>query len=350
MRCGVGDYTERLVSALGDDRVDVYLLTSIGAAAERRAGVLPEMTTWHRDGLARFHDVMRRVQPEVVHIQFPTQGYDSSGGLAGIALLSRLKYRVGVVVTLHEYLPRTTFRNDRSIYALALAANAIVVVRPEYRARTPWPQKALVAKSKLHFIESASVLPVVALTEAERRVIKERLGCRGALVTFFGFCYPHKGVDLLFEIADPEQHHLLIIGELRDDDPYHARLRSLASAPRWQGNVTLSGFTTSAEAARLLAASDAAVFPYRGGGGIWNSSLHAALAQGTFSIATSLEASGYNSDANVYYARPDDVSEMRRALLAYQGVRSQARTDSWSRIARQHEELYSSLTRAKATA
>jgi glycosyltransferase involved in cell wall biosynthesis len=350
MRCGVGDYTERLVSALGDDGVDVSVLTSVGAAAAGRPGVMAEMPTWHRSALPRFHEVMRRVQPDVVHIQFPTQGYDFVGGLVRITLLSRLKYRVPVVVTLHEYLPRTTFRNDRSIYALAAAANAIVVVRPEYRTHTPWPQKVLVARSKLHFIENAAVLPVAVLTDDERTAIKRGLGCSGGLVTFFGFAYPHKGVDLLFEIADPARHHLLIIGELRDDDPYHARLRSLASAPRWQGKVTLRGFTTPAEGARLLAASDAAVFPYRGGGGIWNSSLHAALSQGTFSIATSAESSGYDSEANIYYAKPDDVPEMRRALLAHQGVRVPARSGQWGRIARRHEELYSSLTRGKAAA
>jgi glycosyltransferase involved in cell wall biosynthesis len=350
LHCGVGDYVERLVSALGDAEVDVYVLTSVGAATQSRPTVMAEMLTWHRSGLARFHAAMRRVRPDVVHIQFPTQGYDLLSGLVGIALLSRLKYRVSVVVTLHEYLPRTLSATDRLIYALAIAANAIVVVRPEYRAHIPWPQKALVAKSKLRFIENAAVVPVVALTDGERRSIKQSLGCRGALVTFFGFSYPHKGVDLLFEIADPAQHHLLIIGELREDDAYHARLRRLASTPPWQGRVTLRGFATPAEAARLLAASDAAVFPYRAGGGIWNSSLHAALSQGTFSIATSVEKSGYDREANVYYAKPDDVPEMRRALLAHLGVRAPARPGQWAEIARRHEELYASLMRRQAVA
>lgn len=351
MRCGVGDYVGRLVRALRHEALEVSVLTSHASPhADEGAGVLRRMRTWHRRGLDVFHESMRRVDPHVVHIQFPTQGYDAWSGLAGIALLSRLRYRIPIVATLHEFLPKTTFQADRSIYALALVANAIVVVRPEYYARTPWPWKALLRKAKVHFIENASVVPASGIDGGAQQAMKERLGIQGTkLVAFFGFSYPHKGVDQLFEIADPGQHHLLIIGELQQGDTYHDKLRSLAASSQWKGKVTLTGFVEPSEAATLLAAADAVVFPYRTGGGVWNSSLHAATNQGTFTITTSLERNGYDAGTNVYYARPGDVADMRQALLNYQGRRltRSDHVDPWTRIAQRHKEVYESVAKGR---
>lgn len=358
MRCGVGDYAERLATALHRDfAIEVTVLTSaldMRPAETPGIEVMRVMPTWHRSARERFETAMRRLSPDVVHIQFPTQGYDFVNGLALIALSSRLRWRVPVVVTLHEFLPRIRNRSDRWTHTLALVANRLVVVRPNYHATLPWPTKLLVPERKVQFVANASVVPRVSLSEPERDAVKRGLGCDSTkLVAFFGFSYPHKGVDLLFEIADPAKHHLLLIGELSPTDPYHARLRALAESGQWKGRVTITGFVEASEAGRLLAAADAAVFPHRGGGGSWNSSLHAASSQGTFVLTTSAERNGYDADANIYYAQPDAVDEMRRALLTHQGVRrahATADQDPWREIARVHAEIYRSLLPKSARA
>lgn len=351
MHCGVGDYTESLAAALGHDAdTEVSVLTS-GTELPREPGdfraVSRTMSTWLAKNLSPFFEAMRRTDPDIVHIQFPTQGYDFLNGLAAISFISRFRLHVPVVVTLHEYLPTTFSKADCCIHAIALCANRIIVVRPDFHSKMPWPVKALISRSKVQFIPNASVVPAVALSAAERQAVRERLGCRSArLVAFFGFAFPHKGVDLLFQIADPQVHHLLLVGDFSPGDAYHAHLRQLADSPEWKGRVTITGFVDVAEAARLLAAADAAVFPYRGGGGAWNSSLHAAAKQGTFALTTSLERNGYDADANIYYARPDEVTEMRQALRDYQGVRRHSGSvteDEWSVIARRHKEIYLAL-------
>ncbi len=354
MHCGVGDYVARLVSALaedGEDRVSV-LTTQIEAGTLPAAGaeILRVMPSWHAKERHHFASVMRKVRPDVVHIQFPTQGYDNWSGLAAIAWLARFRWRVPVVVTLHEFLPRTNFGADRWIYALVLLARKLIVVRLGYHATLPRVLKILVPEKKMRFVANARAIPVVTLGEVERTTIREGVGCGAAkLVAFFGFSYPHKGVDLLFRIADPLEHHLLLIGELKPDDAYHRRLRALANSSEWRGRVTITGFVDRDRAARLLAAADAAVFPYRSGGGLWNSSLHGAIGQGTFALSTSSERNGYDSEANVYYARPGDVDDMKRALRKYQGTRREPEShDAWREIARAHKELYLSLIAGKA--
>jgi glycosyltransferase involved in cell wall biosynthesis len=356
MLCGVGDYAERLASALSRDAdVKVSVLTSeFDAPATRADGVevIRAMRAWHRKALEHFHAAMRRLKPDVVHIQFPTQGYDAASGVAAIAFLSRFRWRVPVVATLHEFLPRITDNADRWIHALPLIANRIVVVRPEYYATVPWQLRLFIPERKIRFITIASAVPRVELSESERQAVKQGLGCGAAkLVAFFGFSYRHKGVDLLFRIADPTKHHLLLIGHLSPEDAYHAQLRNLADSDPWRGRVTITGFVDAAEAGRLLAAADAAVFPFRVGGGIWNSSLHAAASQDTFALTTSRERNGYDAEANIYYARPEAVDEMRKALLDYGETRRHRHgqaADPWLEIAALHKELYTSLLRRKA--
>jgi len=350
-QCGVGDYTAHLARALassGDTEVSV--LTGVSPGAEQSSAapaVLRTVRTWQRHTVAELEGLLLRLKPDIVHIQFPTQGYDDWKGVAALARAVRARLRIPLVVTIHEYLPRSCIGRAFWVYLLAAVANRIVVVRPGFYERIPRLLRFLVPKRKIALISNAAVLPKIALSAAERDAVKREAQCSvGRLIVFFGFSFPHKGVDLLFRIADPKDHCLLFIGPQSAGDPYHQSLRRLAETGAWKGRAAFTGFIGSEQAARLLAAADAAVFPYRTGGGIWNSSLHAAMVQDTFVLTTSLERNGYDASANVYYARPDDVDEMRRALRQHQGVRRTrpySADDEWLAIAQQHHQIFTAL-------
>lgn len=352
MRCGVGDHTERLVSALRNYcGVEVSVLTSALDTPIPSSGPLEvhyAMPTWGVSGLRCFLSVMRRTKPDVVHIQFPTQGYVLAvGALAWIPFLSCVLFRVPVVQTWHEYVPKSEPSILRCMYAMAIGASALVVVRPDYPMKMPKLMRILLGKAPIRFIPNVPSVPSVTLGPEERHALRERLGCgHSKIIAHFGFVFPHKGTDLLFQIANPAQHHLLLIGELSARDPYHARLLQLAAAPEWKDKITITGFVEAEEAARLLALADAVVFPYVGGGGVWNSALHAAASQGTFVVATSTEKNGYDPAANIYFSRPQAIDEMKQALADYAGVRNPRPTnaeESWRALAAAHETLYRSL-------
>jgi glycosyltransferase involved in cell wall biosynthesis len=355
MHCGVGDYTERLAIAFTrHTSLDVRVLTSATSAPQRPANRDPVrriISTWHVKGMHHIAAAMRRISPDIVHLQFPTQGYKVLNGPALIPCLARTLLRVPVVVTCHEYLdmPKPLSKQACYLYAMAACASAIVVVRPDYAARISGPMKRVLGKTPLRFIANTSAIPTVVLSPEERNVVREELGCgTRKLIVYFGFSYPHKGVDLLFRIADPARHHVVLIGDLSPSDSYHAHLLELAGSAQWKGHATVTGFLDVNSVARLLAAADAAVFPFRNGGGIWNSSLHAAANQGTFVLTTSAEKNGYDADANIYFAPLDGVAVMRNALSQYEGTRREAKTaveDPWLATVRAHEELYLSLLR-----
>jgi glycosyltransferase involved in cell wall biosynthesis len=351
MRCGVGDYTGELTRALSRlPGLELQVLTSRLdiAPGNDPAWVRRVMPSWRIGALSRFLAAVRLFKPDIVHVQYPAQGYDWATAPASLILAARMLAGLNVVATWHEYPAPGFTLGTLSMYALALVAKAVVAVRPEYSNHVRGLLAVLLGKTPVRFIPNSSVIPAVRLAAAERAEIRTRLDCGDRkLVSFFGFAYPHKGVEQLFEIANPQLHHLALVGALTDNDPYHAMLRKLAESERWRGKVSITGFVDPREAARLLAASDAAVFPFTEGGGKWNSSLHAASIQGTFVITTSPDRRGYAPPEKIYYAKPGDVGEMRAALLRHAGTRGPhgdpKAGDPWEEIARAHVELYQSV-------
>jgi glycosyltransferase involved in cell wall biosynthesis len=205
-----------------------------------------------------------------------------------------------------------------------------------------------IQRKKFQFIPNASVIPPVKLSAAERSAIYERFTSTDkSLIVFFGFIHSQKGIEFILEMADPAKHHIVLIGAHNDTDPYYKALTQKIKQGPCRNNVTVTGFLPAADTAKILAAADAVVLPFRAGGGIWNTSLHAAAIQGTFTLTTSRERHGYDSSNNIYYARPADIEDMRQALHLYIGRRNLdaalSQYESWESIAKKHIDLYRDL-------
>jgi len=282
-----------------------------------------------------------------VHIQYPTQGY--RGGLLSWLLPVLLKLRgIQVVQTWHEFMSTVNIRDS----ALMVAMGPILVVRPRYRETMPTIYRWIVSSRRIRFIPNASSIPKMDLQESARTAVRSRfLSSNKTLVAYFGFAYSHKGVEQLFDILDPQRHHLVLICNLDANDPYQGQLLALSTSPTWTGSVTVTGFLPAEEVGAILASADAVVLPFRHGGGMWNSSLHGAAIQGTFVLTTATDSRGYIEAENVYYARPDDIQEMRQAVHDYAGRRR--RVDhkypytTWAEITEEHMQVYGKLKRRK---
>ncbi|HEX9242993.1 MAG TPA: glycosyltransferase [Anaeromyxobacter sp.] len=347
MLCGVGDYTRSLARALTTiPGVHVAVLTSAEAEGGGRAGepfeVFPAVRRWELSEIAAVRRVIREWQPDVIHVQYPSRGY--SGPLSWLLPMLLLAERPPVVQTWHEYVPGA--RTALWHLAIGVAPGDVVVVRPEFRERMPWWYRALTGRREFHLVPNAPTLPRVELSDAERAEIRGRYAPPDRrLLAYFGFLYANKGIDDLLGIVDPERHHLVVVGELQRADPFQVALAERIARPPLAGHVTLAGFLEAPEAARVLAAVDAVVLPFRDGGGEWNTSLKAAAAQGTFVLTTSTRRSGYVAAQHVYYARPGDRGELRAALDRHVGSRiaspaPELAGPSWGEIARAHVAIY----------
>jgi glycosyltransferase involved in cell wall biosynthesis len=356
MRCGVGDYASHLAQALAaHEGVEVGVLTSHSAdvrSSSTRITVFATVEGWRLREAPRIMGLIRRWQPDIVHIQWPAQGY-GRGRLPGfLPLLCRLAgYRV--VQTWHELRQRLTAGALLWLARQAPVSGGIVFVRPRSEEMLP-PLLRIALRNKVtRFIPNASVFPRAQLTQDEERRIREKFGRPGAaLVAYFGFIYPAKGIELLFEIADPEKQHILIIGEKvrGHPDSYYREVSERAHSQPWTGKATLAGFLPAEELSCVIAAADAVVLPFLGGGGEWNTSIHGAQAQGTFVVTTSTQRHGFDAEANTYFAAPGDVVAMRAALERHIGRKLANANDpireSWQAISAAHLDLYRTLCAA----
>jgi len=345
MVCGVGDYTEALAGALaGRAGTEVAVLTSSGAESGggKPYQVFPVIEEWSPAEFGKVRDIVRSWRPDVIHIQYPTQGY--KGSLARKLPVYLLRLWVPVIQTWHEYLPPDT-RFTRRELTRAVRPGGVIVVRPDYRQHLPWWYRLLMVHRRMELIPNAPTIPRAVLSDAERAEVRRRYAPEGkALLVFFGFLFEHKGIDDLFRILDPARHHLVLAGDVKDWDPYQVGLLRRVRAPPLAGQVSVTGFLPSAEVARLLAAADAIVLPYRGGGGDWNTSLKAAMLQGTFILTTSTGRHGYDAAENVYYARPGDLEDLGEALARHVGQRNvgdpEKLVPTWPSIAERHLTFY----------
>jgi hypothetical protein len=226
----------------------------------------------------------------------------------------------------------------------AMAGGGLVVVRPNYR-EVLHPSLAWAVRGKsFRIIPNASSIPRSELDAASRATLRAEMlrGC-DRLVLYFGFILPHKGAELVFDIADPSRDFVCIVGEAKDPAALEAVARRMAY-PEWRNRSELLGFVDPGRAADLLSVADAVVLPFRDGGGEWNSSLHAVRLQGTFSCTTSLTRRGYDADSNTFFAPVGDVEGMRAALGKYVGARApDDEATPWKPIASAHLSLYREL-------
>jgi len=345
MKCGVGNYAASLAEALGKLRdIQVSVLTHTEARtarSDRNFEIFPIIHGWKMSDISRVVKILRHWKPDIVHLQYPTQGYRNAW-LPWLLPIMLHWLNVKTVQTWHEPFPMVSLRFN---LPAAITPGGLIVVRANYKSSmSPWEQW-LIRHKQFQYIHNASGIPRLEISETERSAIHQQFAPLSAqLVVYFGFMYAHKGVDLLFEIADPARHHLVLIGEFNHEDPYHKVLRERMQGRPWAGKVTATGFLPSEQAAKILAAADAVVLPFRNGGGMWNTSLHGAIIQGTFVLTTSHERHGYEPAENIYYAWPGNVEDMRQALQLYIGRRNcspvTAQYYDWASISEAHANFY----------
>ncbi|RFC34918.1 MAG: Glycosyltransferase involved in cell wall bisynthesis [Candidatus Nitrotoga sp. SPKER] len=346
MKCGVGTYTQKLAMTLAESRnVKVTVLTDERASeAMERNGVevLSVIRGWRVTELIYIAKYVMQSNPDIVHIQYPAQGY--SGRMPILIPLLMCLLCKHCVQTWHEPV-----FNGRASLLLTVGLKVLITVREEIITSIPkFIQRAL-RGTRLAWIPAASMLPTVILSNEERSKIRHHyIPDNEVLLSYYGFVAPLKGIEMLFEIVAKTKAHLLMACDFQPDDDYHKSLLDKIKTMGIESYITIMGFLPEVQLASILAASDAVVFPFRDGAGPWNTSIDGAIAQGTFVLTTSLMASGYSKERNVYFAKPGNVEEMILSIQTYAGCRipSKPPISEWRNIADQHLSIYKQLITA----
>ena len=370
MMCAVGDYTYRLAQTLSQDpAIKVAVLTSKKAQAPNSTPaaveVLPVAKSWSWHEAWSIIKAARAWKPDIVHIQFPSVGFSSRLLPALLPLFLRMA-GIQVTQTLHFSCEAKQALRAMPVRLLSLfvVPGGQFVVHDSFQR---WMSRWFFRHKIVRRTRTASAIPAVTLTPAERERIRAKYARPNTtMIAYFGFLYPSKGAERLFQIADIESTHIVMVGgffresELTMIPPawrkknvgYANSIRELAESAPWKDRVTVTGFLPPHEAAAVLAAADAVVLPFMHGRDNANTSVYGAQAQGTFLLTTATDRNGYCEEENTYYAPPHDVEVMKQALKQYAGTRAErgpASERDWQAIFDAHRELYRAqlLTKAK---
>ena len=94
MKCGVGDFTASLPTALKRQKDTVVPVITVRIAvpipSDFSFEVLPIARGWRMKDLSRLLRTIRRWNPDIIHIQYPTQGYRRPLFAVAFADISRL--------------------------------------------------------------------------------------------------------------------------------------------------------------------------------------------------------------------------------------------------------------------
>jgi glycosyltransferase involved in cell wall biosynthesis len=347
MRCGVGDYTAKLACAIKDSgKAEVIILSTLGHPIVLPGIKVIQLRSWKLRALPDVMRILSACKPDIVHIQFPTQGYAHYWLPWTLPLALRiLGFRVAQ--TWHEFL------GYKRSFLPYIACDTAIAVRPNFTQHIPSLYRLMLRHKKVVYIPSASSIPQSRLLGEERKQLSIGLkNGQDRMVTYFGFVNLNKGVELIFRVADPSRDQLVLICDLSQNNPHQREILQLCDSPDWRGKVTVTGFLPADKVADVLAVSDAVVLPFPAGGGHWNTSISAALEQGTLVITTSESKHGYDPVSNIFYCNPGDAESMARALATHGGRKIKRSNNvelAWNRIANEHLEVYGEmLTRSKA--
>lgn len=343
MKCGVGSYTQRLALALAQDRnVEVFVLTDErGGNATESYGVkiFPVIRAWGVFELIRIAKYVKQLNPDVVHIQYPTQGY--RGWSPALLPLLIFFLRKPCVQTWHESSGSVLWN-----LLLLVKLDRLITVRTDLISKLPRVVQLLVKKKDLILIPTTSLLPISKLTKDDIvQIRRQYVSDNEILLCFYGFIAPLKGLEMLLDIVSKMRVKLLILSDLSPEDSYHKFLLDKIVVLEIEDCVKVVGFLPDEKLASILAVSDVAIFPFKEGAESWNTSINGASSQGVFVLTTSRSYGGYNKDKNVYFAKPGNVEEMIMAIKKYAGKRSGVRPSAseWKKIADQHINIYKKL-------
>jgi glycosyltransferase involved in cell wall biosynthesis len=337
MQGGVGDYTRELGLALHDLGVEVQVVTSTPAGPLEGLTVHPAVARWDWSCWRVLLDLMRRHQPDVVHVQYQAAAY---------AMHPAINFWPWRVRRLGAGRPRTavTFHDLKVPYLFPKAGPLRRWVVNELARRS---DAAITTNredfEKLsHELGSAPALIPIGSNIApqlptgyDREAWRARWGAGPGdlLLCFFGFINARKGVDTLLHalhllVADPAGPAnpllLFIGGQTGASDPsnvaYLARIQALIAELGLEDRVRWTGYVASEEVSASFQAADLCVLPFRDGASFLHGTFHAALAHGVPVVTTRprVPLPELIDGENVYLTPPEDAEALVAAakLLA----------------------------------
>lgn len=319
--CGVGDNTSKLVTALQKQGICVEVITKFN---------------WNLSQVYNILKYVKSIEPDIIHIQYPTVGY-------GFSLVPQLLSMLmkPVIVTIHEASQVHVLRRI-SLYPFTFGARHLIFTN-EFemnfvKKMAPWINQ----KANVIHIGSA-----ISIGGSQDRDLNE--------IVYFGLIRPQKGLEKVLSLAELIKEKGLnlsirIIGTVDSrESEYFQNIYSQSKSLPIKWNLGLS----DNDVADLLSRSKLAYVPYPDGASERRSSLLALLANGVVTITTKGRFTPVKLNETVNFAQsPDEALKIVNNILENKLLMKQLSNNSknyisdnfsWDIIAKQHCDMYKQL-------
>lgn len=348
-KCGVGDYSRILFNMLSNE-LDINIITSIGFGnVNDKFKIHPIMNDWTLKEASVILKKIQEINPDIIHIQYPTTAYKRNILINFLPILLRIK-RYKIIVTLHEYSYRSLFGKLR-IWPNIIASNKIIVVDPIYKDDIL--KNFMFRKKKIEFINIGSNIPKSNISKEKRNNIRKNIigDDNFYLMSYFGFINETKGIPSIIEAMNVLKNNnnlftkLLLIGELDKNNVYHEYLLNLIENYNLNDYIQITGYLEESKVADYLSISDFCILPYTDGLSIKNGSFLAAYQEGLPVITTKPDNNTLKF-GNVYFI-PKSNNELiiSRFIELFQkqkitNVNTKDMIPTWDKIVKDHINIY----------
>ena len=282
---GVGAYAAKVYDGLCQradiETVDLFTSEILEPTAPDE-NVHCDIPRWNILQIIRLARRIRRINVDVVILQYPTNGYGLSLAICWMTWLLRvIAPKAKLIATLHEFSCRTLKGKIRLLVPL-LACHRVVVVDQGYRGqiRQFFPSLA----KRCRYVPIAATLLPEMVDQTRQREARERWGIADDELVFchFGVLRPGKGIEMLLEafsrlVSRHTRIRLLIVGAQSYPGYFEGGIQPLMQSLRLVDRVTLTGPIDEQGLADAYSLSLAGVFPFPDGLTTRRSSFLAAL-------------------------------------------------------------------------
>jgi glycosyltransferase involved in cell wall biosynthesis len=369
LKDGVGDYCSLLAKWMAErSGMEVHVLTSRGCAKPAGSGaeMHPVIERWDWLGLRSVLREISRIKPDLVHIHYPTLGFNRSLMPNLLPAVLRLLSGPPAVVTLHGFGLYSVLGKIRMLLSCA-GSRAVVTVSDHIRrsvsdfAGDMGPFTPLKGKLAEPIYVAPSIRPPGQGSRRRAAALRKSWAVpKGELaIVFFGFINEGKGLDDLLRAAklcldSGVGPRITCLSDFNPrQDHFHGRLEALIRELGLASRVSFAGYIPEEDVAGHIMAADVVALPFNYGASTKRTTLLTALSCGMPVITTSDTCLPpiFADGTNVILVPRKNPSMLSRALIRLAGdpvlrkrlglgARRLARRFVWKDIAGAHLSLY----------
>jgi glycosyltransferase involved in cell wall biosynthesis len=294
MLCGVGDSAHELALALANRGVDISLLTDERAETvepgQGPVSVRAEIRNWGLWGTKRIVKTIESIDPDIVHIHYPTKGYGAGLAVPFLPMvLHARRRRFKMVLTLHEFRQSHPFRRLAS-FLLADSCDAIVMPclleLDALMSRHPSVREKILAAIPVGPVgPSPDGIPPSKRAELRNRARSEwGVSEDDVVLMHYGTPTKNKGFEIIFKALrllklDGMTPKLVVVGDFRpNEEDFHKVLADQVEGLGIGDQVKWLGRIPEADLPKAFSGADIGIFPFVDGFTFRRSSLIGMLA------------------------------------------------------------------------